>query len=75
MAPEKITSHTTTDMATEYKVQIFDYKKNSYTTVATYSTKEDAIDHAEKIHNDLKVMVIKDKTITYKSTYSIPVEL
>lgn len=75
MSLEKITSHTTTNIATEYRVKIFDHKKNDYTTIATYSAKEDAIDHAEKIYNDLKVIVVRDKTITYQTTYSMPMEL
>lgn len=73
MSPEKITSNTTTNIATEYKVQIFDYKKNGYTTIATYSAKEDAMEHAERIHNDLKVIIVRDKTIAYQTTYSMPV--
>lgn len=73
MSPEKITSHTTTDMETKYKVQVFDVKKDEYVTLASYSTEQEALFHAKNIYDYGDIMIVRDKTITYQTTYSMPV--
>lgn len=73
MSLEKIASHTTTDTETEYKVQVFDVEKDEYITLASYSTEKEALFHAKNIYNYSDIMVVRDKTMTYKTTYSMPV--
>lgn len=73
MSLEKITSNTTTDIETKYKVQVFDVKKDEYVTLASYSTEQEALFHAKNIYDYGDIMVVRDKTIAYQTTYSMPV--